>query len=355
MPVVGGQFVRERFLRGAQAVAAGGRFQGPSGLTLLPQLRGGGRVAQVGRQLSGNPNLLRQAGTDRLVGAGEFDFGTEAVEAPQTRLQDLLLSQEQQAGLQRFQRTAAGRGIQGGALQSSLQGQIDRLLAVNRAQGFSNIAGEAQQAARQASGLVRPFLQQVGQLGSAFGTSSGAEAQIGQLGSGNLQEFAQPLIQALAGLGQNRALVAGLGLGEVSPEQFQLSGQERGLAAAVRQFINPSLTEEQLRTTATGRDRFGRRRGRGFRQFARARELSASRIQAGEFLAEALEPPVAQAQRAAQELTFGSRQLSGLLAGEFAAGGTGRRARTVDLPAPTISFRPRPGGSFRIQPLGFNF
>ena len=300
-------------------------FVGPDATAALPEFTvGGERLQEVARQLSGQQTLLRAEGTDRVVGAGELAFGAPEVgpvQEPTLRsFTDLLLSSEQQGTLDRLRRTAAARGLRGGAIESQLQRATENLLATNRASGFAGVSGAAERVFGRFQQQTGAFLSQVGELQSALDINDPRSATaIVQQGSANLKEFAGPLVQALVGIGQQRAVTAGLLLGQnVDLAQFGLTKQERQVASAVNQFLNPRLTQEQQGQV--------QERQRGIsNQFSRQNvgvaAVASARVSAGEFLSNIVQAPVRQFSSALSQIRGAAPTISAFIANR-AAGGT---------------------------------
>lgn len=355
------QFVRERFrpLVQAQQAGAARQFLGARASSLLPSRTvGGASVVAPSRQLSGNRSFLR-AGLGRLASAEELDFGVDRVEGLSSSdfdATDLFLTGEQQTNIERVSRTAAGRGLRGGAVRSQVQNLTQKFLTTNRAQGFANVTQAAGSAFDRLQGSSQAFLGQVEQLSRGVDAGGLQGLAVGTAGTDDLRQFAQPLIQALKGLGQERSLAAGLLLGQdvnADLTQFNLSNQEFQIAQAVQQFLNPGLNPEQRSNVESRRRRFGGLVNEGVKTGRAAGELSASREQAGQFLGQVVRAPLQSFRAARDELRGGSQALGAFLTQGFLAGG--RRVTAANLRREFGGAFATTGGGFRSTPQVGNF
>jgi hypothetical protein len=310
---------------------------------------GGDSVRVPGRQLSGNQSFLR-AGQGRLVGAEELDFGVDRVEGLASSdfdATDLFLTGGQQTDISRLSRTAQARGLRGGAVRSQVENLTQKFLSTNRAQGFANVTRAAESTFGRLQSSAQPFLGQVEQLSRGLDLGGLQGLAVGAAGTDDLRQFAQPLIEALKGLGQERSLTAGLLLGQdvnADLSQFNLSEQEFQIAQAVQQFVNPGLSAEQRSNVESRRRRFGGLVSEGTRSSRAAQEISSTREQAGQFLGSVVRAPLQAFRAARDELRGGSQALGAFLSAGFLEGG--RRVTAADL-------RGEFGGAFGVTGGGF--
>lgn len=323
------------------------RFAGPRAADIAPrETRAGVRVTGIARQLSGQAGILRAGG--RGVDPQNLAFEAERVGAVERDLfqnvTDLLLSQQQQRQLRGITSSAAAGGIRGGALAGALQRTSQQFLAENRATGFRNAARRADEVEQDLLGSARGLLQQLGTLQSFGDIGARGQAAVGGVGADQFRQFARPLVDALVGLGQERALTAGLLLQEnVSLEQFDLSAKENQLAQAVNTFLNPRITQEQ-------RQQIGRQsglRGVQFRQssrrLAQGAAIGETRLAAAGQISSILSQPLQAFRGAAQRLRTDSLAAQTFLANRFASGLT-----NLDTSSLQPTFRALGGGFRRI-------
>ncbi len=349
------------------------QFSGPSASSILPtRTVGGGQVQEFGRQLSGQKGILREAGTDRALTGKDLDFGFQELQglAEGTSIGNPFFTSKQTKSIEGLARTAAARGLRGGAVRGQLTRASDQFLAFNRAQNFANVtqeAGSRLSAFQRSSGA---FLQQLGSLevlgdNRTFGT--GAAIGLGSGGQQELNKFAQPLFQALVSQGRQNALTAGLLLGQNADiESMNLSAQDRQIAGAVNQFLNPALTPGQQKETgrnisraqrnARGKQSGGVRGGQTIANRFNAAALVDTRLEAGRFLGNILQQPLRQFQRSTTFLRGGSAPISSFLAQRLAGGA--QQINNIDfsqfdpdLQVLTGGFR-QVSGNFGLQPRG---
>lgn len=310
-----------------------GRFLGGTPSALIPgRTRSGERVTIGGRQITGNQSILRAGTQSRgAVDFSQLDFGFDRIQGASLEdisATDLFLSQGQQKDLRSIAKTASARGLRGGAVQGTLQTATDRFLAENRARGFANVTSRTANTLTQFGRATNPLQRQIELLNQQL--DQGQLTSILAAGTGNLREFANPLMEALVAFGQERALTAGLAMGrEVNADisQFGLSGQEMQIARAVQQFLSPALTGEQdqfFQDNPRG-PRQGQRR-RGERQ--RAQAIAENRISAGNLLRDFVTAPRRELTGALQELRGGEAGISAFLSQGIAGG---RQLTAADL------------------------
>jgi hypothetical protein len=305
------------------ATGARGQFLGPRASTLLPTTTLQGQtINPLAPQITQNPTIARTTEGD-VVELGTRDFGIEEVQrdfrAPSAL--DLVLSREQQSAISNLQTSAGAGGLFGGAVTGQVRNLSQRFLAANQATGFRNVVSRAEDVRNQLFGGVKDFLSQIGGLISKGDEGIEGVSRIATAGQENLQKFAQPLIKALVSSGQQRALEAGLAMGTpgVDISSFNLSGQERGLAQAVSQFLNPSLSQEQRTAITESITRIGRGAGispgrnlslQRTRQTLSTTGVAGQRVAAGKQLRSALSEPLSQFNAAVEELRSNAEALT---------------------------------------------
>lgn len=332
MPHIGGKPHPRAGLRQdfGPTISAGelGRFLGPRASTLLPTLTQAGQPREeIAAQLSGQVPQLRAVGGGPLP-SGALEFGQRPVEGVTqqdiTRFEDLFLTQQQSGTIGTLAKTALGRGLRGAAVQSVVQRATSQFLAENRVRGQTVLQSASERALQRFRDLAAGGLGVLGRFtGGARGLGAIGFAQAGSASPEAFQQLAEPLIKSLVGLGQQRAVEAGLLLDTgVDLRAFGLSEQESNLARAVQQFLNPSITQAQrqrifqetpLRSAA---DLPGLQR----RELAGFEAVAGRRQSAAQFLAQQLQSPVTQFQQAVERIQTQGPALATFLAGRFLGG-----------------------------------
>lgn len=329
-----------------------GRFLGDTPSSLIPgRTRSGERVTLGGRQITGNQSVLRAGTQSRgAVDFSQLDFGFDRVQGAtleDINATDLFLSGGQQKDLRNIAKTASARGLRGGAVQGTLQAATDRLLAENRAKGFANVADRTGAALGELTQATGGFRRQLALLNQQF--DQGQLTSILGAGTQDLRQFANPLMQALVAFGQERALTAGLALGQeanADVSQFGLSGQETQIARAVQQFLSPALTGEQQQFFQDNPR--GPRQGQKRRtERQRAQAIAENRISAGNLLSDFVTAPRRELSGALQELRAGQAGISTFLSQGIAGG---RQLTAADLRSQFRGAFGTATGGFRATP-----